>query len=82
MMFPQATLGFQYTQSTDHFLCRVIDDVLQLQLVLVVTVRFRQTAELVRQAETLFHVFRADKVLSRFDATVQVEDLEKKVKKV
>ena len=66
-------LGFG--ERGDRVLHRVVDDVLDLQLVLVVRVRVGQVTELLSQLEAVGHRLRRDKVLGNFDAAVQISHL-------
>lgn len=59
----------------DRVLHRVVDDVLDLELVLVVRVRVGQVAELLRQLEAVGHRLGRDEVLGHLDAAVQVPHL-------
>lgn len=72
---PLLRLLQSHVQVTEHILGRMVDDVLDLQLVLVVLVRVRQLPELVRQLEAVGDVLRRHKVLGHLDAVVQVPHL-------
>lgn len=53
----------------------VINDVLDLELVFVISMRVGELAELLRQLEAVSHCFGRHKVLGHFDATMQIADL-------
>ena len=53
----------------------VVDNVLDLQFVLVIGVRVGQSSKLLRQLETVGHIFRRDEIFGHFDATVQIANL-------
>ena len=68
-------LGGGLAQDGDGALDRVVDDVLDLELVLVVGVPLRQVPELLREVEAVARVLGGDEVLGDLDAVVKVAHL-------
>ena len=70
-------LQFVVFQHGDGVLGRVVQDVLDLKLVLVIGVTLAEVAKFLSLVEAPFQVFRRYKVLGHLDAVVHISDLKR-----